>query len=131
MSNLMSRARAMLARNLQTAAGVASITITRKVGASTLSMTLTNIAWVGNTLFRLQTGAGGSRMEWGDRDYQIPADKYDFGAGPAEPAEKDRVTETINGQVRKFDTLAPEGEPAWRWLDNGRTILLLHTKCTG
>lgn len=116
----------MLARNLKAAASVDSITVTRsEVG----SFTLANGAWVGNTLFRLQAGDGGSRIEWGERDYLIPASAYDFGDGPVEPAEHDTIAETVNGTACIFRVLPPQsGEPAWRWSDPERTILRVHVK---
>ena len=128
MASMFERGRAMLARHGARAAGVPSITVTR-VGVG--SFTVTNAAWVGTTLFRLMSETGGSRMEWADRDYMIPGHLYDFGSGPVEPAEHDRITETINGVTQVFDVMAPDAEPAWRWSDSGQTLLRVHTKRVG
>lgn len=124
MSNLMSRARSMLARNLKQAAGV-SVTYTR--GSSSVALSGDTAVWVGNTLFKLQD-AGGLRMEWGERDYLIAAADLVIGGSRVEPAENDRITETVNGTAMTFEVLPITGEPAWRWSDPGRTIYRIHVK---
>ena len=117
MSNLLSRGRSMLVRNLKTAAGV-SITYTR--GTSSLTLT----AWPGNTLFKVSDDSG-LRVFWGERDYLIAAADLTLG----EPAENDRIAETIDGTAMVFEVLPPApNEPAWRWSDPSRKIYRVHVK---
>lgn len=118
---LLDRGPAMLNRALGVAAG-ASVTYTR--GATSLPLT----AEVGRTVFRSAAAAGGVRLEWGDRDYVIPAAALTLG----EPAEGDRVAETVNGVACVFEVQRPDtGEPAWRFSDPTRTAYRLHVKQVG
>lgn len=121
MANLLSRASSWLSGAMQDAAGVA-VTYTR-AGTPPASLTLT--AWVGRTVFSIaQPNGGGNRVEWGERDYLIPAASLTLG----EPARGDRVTEVLAEGMRVFEVMAPAGEPAWRWSDQARTVYRVHTK---
>lgn len=109
------------------AAGVA-VTYTR--GATAIDITAASgQATVGRTAFA-SNRTGGARIEWGDRDYFIAAAAI---AALGEPAEGDKVTETINGVECVFKVLLPNtGEPAWRWSDGEtRTTYRLHVKQVG
>lgn len=124
---LMSRAAAMLNRNLGVAAGV-SVVYTRAADpASPVTITAeSGNCWVGRTAFA-SNEVGKARLRWGDRDYLIAAS-----ALPAEPDEGDRITETVNGVPVTFEVCLPDtGEPAWRWSDPARTVYRLHVKEQG
>jgi hypothetical protein len=87
---------------------------------------LTGRAWVGRTVFsRRDPAQRGPSVEYGDRDYLIPAAEL-----PGEPARGDRVTERIGEWLVTFECMVPslEGEPAWRWSDPARTVYRVHTK---
>jgi hypothetical protein len=99
------------------ARGATVVTITAESGA----------AWVGRTAFTsVQQGA--IRVEWGDRDYLILASAL---AAIGEPAEGDRITETVNGTAKVFEVMSPGGEPPWRYSDPQRSVFRLHVKQVG
>lgn len=94
-------------------------------GASTVSDVS---ATVGQTIFRLEDGAGPVEY-WESRDYLIDAaDLTSLG----EPEAGDRITQTLNGTDEIFEVMAPADEAPWRWSDaHGRTVYRIHTKYVG
>lgn len=126
MSNLIQRGRATLVRELAAAAGVSSLSYRQVVTGNTV--TLDSQAWVGNNAWRSQLD-GAHTLEYGDRDYLIPAEYLVFAATTFEPQRGDRITETLNGVVEVYEIISPDnGEPAWRWSDPQHTIYRVHTK---
>ena len=124
MPNLFEKARAWLPDQLQAAMGVGPVTYTR-VGGGTLTLE----PWVGRTLFAANREAGGASVTWGDRDYLVRREELAAGGAEFEPAEGDRLAETIGGVACTFEVMRPDtGEPAWRWSDAGRTTYRLHVK---
>lgn len=122
---LMDRGLSMLTRNLKAAAGVTAI-YTRGTYSVTLSGSTSVV--VGNTLFKLQD-ANGLRMMWGERDYLIASADLILNGSATEPAENDRITETINGTSMTFEVLPiATSEPAWRWSDPSRSVYRIHVK---
>ena len=65
---------------------------------------------------------------WQSRDFLIRAEDLVLAGGPAEPAAGDRIKETIDGQVLVFEVMAPGDEPPWRYSDQWRKTLRVHTK---
>lgn len=64
-------------------------------------------------------------MSFGERDYLIRASLLTLG----EPAEGDRITETLAGESKMFEVIEPgQGEPSWRWHDRAETTYRIHTK---
>lgn len=117
--NLFAKARDWLPQKLQQAAGVGSLTYTRGAESITLE------PWVGRTAFASNRPDGTARLEWGDRDYLVRVSELTFG----EPAEGDRITETIEGVDCVFEVMQPDtGEPPWRFADPQRTMYRLHVK---
>lgn len=116
---LLSRGMALLNRLEQVAAGV-DVTYAR--GAQTLDVT----AVVGRTAYaQTAPSPGGASLVYGDRDYLILAADLTLG----EPAEGDRVTETIEGVACVFECMKPDtGEPAYRYSDATRTVWRIHVK---
>lgn len=99
----------------------AEVDITYTRGAQTLSIT----AVPGNTRFSQTAQVGGASLIIGDRDYLVAVADLTWG----EPAEGDRITETINATESVFECMKPDtGEPAWRYSDEGRTKYRLHMK---
>lgn len=117
--SLLTRAAETLRTRLAADAGV-SVTYSRAATAGSVALT----AWVGRTVFA-SNNDGGPAVEFGERDYLIPAAALTLG----EPEEADIVTETVGGESLRFRVVRPStGEPAWRWSDPGRTVYRVH--CT-
>lgn len=116
---LLDRGMAMLNRRLGQAAGTA-VTYTR--GATVVPL---DDALVGRTAF-VSNQQNAARVEWGDRDYLIPVASL---VALGEPADGDRIGETVNGTALVFEVMTPStGEPAWRYSDATRTVFRVHTK---
>ena len=121
MSTLMSRGLAMLARSLQTGAGV---TATYARGATSFAIT----PWVGRTGFGRTGTDTGPALVWGERDYLIPVADLTAG-GVTQPQKGDRITEVVGGVSKVFEVVPPEaGEPAWRFADQSQTMYRLHVQ---
>ena len=117
----MSRGQAWLNSKLQTAAGVSTVYAR---GAYTLNLT----PWVGRTVFASNL-EGNARIEFGERDYLIPAANLILNGATTEPAIGDRITETVGGESKVFEIMRPSnGEPAWRWSDSSQTRYRIHVK---
>ena len=126
MSRLIDRGRAMLTRFAGTAAGVPSLLYTQ-VGTA-LTCTLVEQAWVGRTLYKSNQENRPS-VEWGERDYLIPAEFLVINGSPAQPQRGDRFTETLSGVSTTWEIMTPDnGEKAWRWADPQQTIYRVHCK---
>lgn len=117
---LRSRGRAALIRRQKVAAGVEVTYVRGAVQIEGLT------AWVGRTRFAQSAPLpGGASLIWGDRDYLIAVGDLTLG----EPAEGDRIEETIEGVACVFECMVPDtGEPAWRYSDSSRTLYRLHMK---
>jgi hypothetical protein len=125
MANLFERAKTWLPEQMQRAA-VSGNTLTLTLGVETID--LTDIAWPGRTVFSSNV-EGAARIEFGDRDYLVPATAIVFASDQIEPQIGMRFRETIEGVVRVFEVITPDtGEPAWRYSDPGLTVWRIHTK---
>jgi hypothetical protein len=125
MSRLIDRGRDLLVRSAGSAAGVLSLVYT--AGPNSVSpgtvVDLTSSAWVGRTVFKSNL-EGAVSLQFGDRDYLIPAEALGF-----EPARGDRLTETLAGESKMYEIVSPDtGEPAWRWSEAQETIYRVHCK---
>jgi len=117
---------ALIARQQAGAAPSGTITYTRAAGGT---VDLTGKAWVGRTVFRRNPlGSGEATIQFGDRDYLIPVADLAAGGTPFQPAEGDRITETVGAASLVFEILAPTGEPAARHSDPQRTVWRVHCK---
>lgn len=85
-------------------------------------------AVIGRTLFKLNDGYGGIRMEWSDRDFLIVAADLVLGGKQVYPERGDKILETAGAKTYTYEVLAPGREPEWRWSDPYRTIIRIHTK---
>lgn len=86
---------------------------------------LTGLAWVaGGPTARRNPGENGPSVEWSERDYMIPVADL----GGYEPRKGDKIEETVDGVVLKWDVLPANGEPAARHSDHERTVWRVHTK---
>lgn len=75
----------------------------------------------GRTLFRAENEYGVT-IRVTSADFIIPAGEIDF-----IPAKGDEI---VCKGVR-YELLAPNNEPVWRWSDSGRTMMRIHTKEIG
>ena len=131
--NLIQRGRAMLVRTAQKAAGVqqasgASGALIYTDLNSLLTVDLTGMAWVGRTVYRSNI-EGNASVEYGDRDYLIPAEALILGGVQVEPVRGNIFTETLEGVSETYKIISPEdGDPAWRWSDPQHTIYRVHCK---
>lgn len=119
---LMDRGAAALIRRMKESAG-RTVTYTRLIGG-----TITLTAWVGNTLYSRTTEEPGASVVWGDRDYFCAVADLAVSGVAFDPAEGDRVTETIDGVPVTFELQTPTGEPPYRYSDQTRQIWRLHCK---
>lgn len=120
---LMTRGQTMLNRALGVAAGVA-LTYTR--GVTTFALVG---GWAGqeqpDTVLELTQG---TRVSDKERDYQIPLSVL-LAGGLGEPAEGDRITETINGVATVWQVYRKDRADCWRWSDpSTRTRFRIHTR---
>lgn len=100
----------------------------RKNGSVTIECSLR--VWQGRTVYRIED-SGGSRVEWGDRDYLIPVDLLILDSIKSEPRRGDWIIETFEGspvETERFEISAPENEQAWRYSDFACTLFRVHTK---
>ena len=72
--------------------------------------------------------ADGSEITVRSQDYLILAEIYDFGDGPVEPERGDLILEEQADGEHTYELLDLPNEPAWRWGDQWRQRLRLHTK---
>ena len=104
----------------------ASREVTYRRGAASVVVNAT----VGSSLLKVASGQYGEvQMVRTDRDYLIAAEDLVLSGGVVEPADGDQIHDATDG--RKYEVLAPRGEPSWRYSDNRRTMLRIHTKDVG
>lgn len=78
-------------------------------------------ATIGRTLFRAENQYG-TTIRTESRDFLIPASEL-----TNEPERGDSVIYA----GKKYEVLAPNGEPVWRWSGTGQTLRRIHTKEIG
>lgn len=104
----------------------ASRQVTYRRGDDEVTLTAT----VGSSTLKVASGQYGEmQIVRTDRDYLISAADLILGDLVVEPADGDQVDDETDG--RRFEVLAPRGEPAWRYSDNRRTVLRIHVKDVG
>lgn len=81
----------------------------------------------GRTRYELVEGEGHITVHY-SRDYLIIASKLVLDEDAIEPQLGDRVVETATG--REHTLLDWPGEPCWRWSDEHRVRIRVHTKET-
>jgi len=88
-------------------------------------------ATVGQTVFRIDDGYGGS-VRFVQRDYLIRAEDLVLAGDEILPQRGDRIRETKDGKVFVYEVMGPGGgEPDWRYSGPNRSTLRIHTKQVG
>lgn len=125
--NLHARGQRLLNRLTADAAGTGvSVTYTRAsgTGAGTAALTATPMREQPDATAQPSPGTRSADRQ---REYVIVyADLVAGGFG--EPVEGDRITETVNGAAVVFEVVRNRLEPAWRWADQQRTRVVVHTR---
>jgi hypothetical protein len=124
--SLRSRAADFMNRATAQAAGV-TISYTRLAGGTAVTIT---DAVAGRSSQVSTTGPGDikSRVDFTERDYLIPVASLIQNGTAFEPIEGDRVEETINGTLYRFEVKPADNLKAWDWSDTGRTRVRIRTK---
>jgi hypothetical protein len=122
---LMDRGATALVSRMKSSAG-RTVTYTRKSDAATLDLT----AWVGNSHFDRDQADPGAARDMGERDYLFAVADLVISGTAFTPAKGDTITETINGTATRFAVAPNAGEPAWRYSEQTRLTIRVHTKRT-
>lgn len=95
----------------------------------TASITLTGVAWVGRTQFRIAK-KDKSTLYYSDRDFLVPVALLIQSTTLFEPAKGDIIEQVLPDPVgnQKYVVIAPEDEPPWRHSDPQKLIYRIHTK---
>ena len=84
-------------------------------------------ATIGRTVFELADAYGVvERTE--SRDFLVLAADLVPGSQEVLPERGDRIRETDGAKVYVYEVMAPGKEPPWRWSDDYRRTLRVHTK---
>ncbi|HUU35281.1 MAG TPA: hypothetical protein VMW48_14550 [Vicinamibacterales bacterium] len=84
-------------------------------------------ARVGRTVFEAADAYGVvERTE--SRDFLVLAADLVLGGAAVLPERGDRIRETDGAKVYVYEVMAPGKEPHWRWSDDYRRTLRIHTK---
>jgi len=85
-------------------------------------------ATVGQTVFRIDDGYGGS-VRFVQRDYLIRGEDLVLAGDEVIPQRGDRIRETKDSKVFVHEVMGPgSGEPDWRYSGPNRSTLRIHTK---
>ena len=102
-------------------------TVTYQRGAFSVQVQAT----VGQTVFRIDDGYGGS-VRVVQRDYLIRGEDLILEGDEVLPQRGDQIRETQGGKVLVHEVMGPGGsEPDWRYSDPQRRTLRIHTKHVG
>jgi hypothetical protein len=84
-------------------------------------------ATVGKTLFEL-TDDQGFLTKFESRDFLIPVADLLLAAVATLPLAGDRISEVQGGTTYTYEVMGPGNEPAFRYSDDFRKLLRIHTK---
>jgi hypothetical protein len=129
MTSLVTHMKASIGRQVQYT--FSQITTSNGSQTYTALGTVTLTMWVGNTKFALDPKSpGGARVQFGDRDYLVAVADFLAAVGAnATPVKGDRIQDVDNnGNTIVYELSTPTGEPVWRYSDQTRQVLRLHTK---
>jgi hypothetical protein len=124
MSNFLQDAAAWLADTL---VGHAATPVTYRRGANTQAVD----AIVGETLFKSHDPASGALIYIRSRDYLIRAQDLVLAGTASLPERGDQIEEAVGDFTYIYTVLPFNDEPFYRWSDQHRTLLRIHTRRTG
>ena len=87
-------------------------------------------ATVGKTEFEIDNGFGVVER-WQSRDFLILAEDLDFGLGVTFPERGDKIREIQGSTTFVYEVMSPPGQDFFRYSDQFRQTLRIHTKQTG
>ena len=99
----------------------ASVSYFRGVSSVTLDAT------IGETIFEEEQEFG-RFLRWEMRDYLVTVSELDFGGGPVEPIQGDRIEETVGAKLFNYQVTAPPRTPVFKFSDRFRQTFRIHTK---
>jgi hypothetical protein len=85
------------------------------------------LATVGKTTFQIDSGAGVAES-FESRDFIVTAADLVLDDELVTPERGDRISETQGGQTFVYEVMGPGQEPCWRWSDQYRKAMRIHTK---
>ncbi len=84
-------------------------------------------ATIGRTVFHFARDYGAfERHE--SRDFLVSASDLVISGAEVMPGRGDTIRETSSNKVYTYEVMAPANEPCWRWSDDYRRVLRIHTK---
>lgn len=116
----MARALAASHRATQRLAGV-TVTVRRGDAACVVTAVL------GETQWERESVEGIVDNLLTTRDFLIAAADYDFGDGPVEPSDADKIELLGPAGVETYRLDAPQPQQSWRYTDRYRQTLRIHT----
>ena len=84
-------------------------------------------ATIGKTVFELDTGRG-VLEKTESRDFLVRACDLVLDGSETLPRRGDHIREESGAVVYVYEVMAPGKEPTWRWSDDYRRTLRIHTK---
>lgn len=124
LNNIMARA-AQVAMNVARRATATAITVTRDGAAEPAEIV---VAGRGQSVWEFALAGDALTSQERREDFLIDPPDYDFGDGPVEPAEGDRIAVDDGQTITTYEVNAPPPEPAWRYTDRFRTALRVHAR---
>lgn len=104
----------------------ASSLVTYRRGSDSVAVQAT----IGRTVFELDQPLAeiGIAQRLESRDYLIQAADLVLAGEQTLPERGDQVEEVLAGTTLTYEVMAPRGEPHWRYSDDHRRLLRIHTK---
>lgn len=110
-----------LANKLPTTIGT-SVVFQRDTAKTSVCVTF------GRTLLRYSDEFGGTKIEWTDKDFIVPAANLQIGGAAVLPKRGDRFKVNDGQTICIYEVLPYGTEPHWRWSDPFRKLIRIHTK---
>lgn len=100
-----------------------SVTVTYRRGDQAVELQATR----GQSMLRVSDGRGASKIERTDRDFMFDAADLVLDGEQVEPADGD----TVDLGNDRFELMAANGEPSWRYSNSSKSRIRVRTKYQG